>query len=129
MTKHNTTDVIVKTITWEEIIMLKASNLIKRINDTGEIILNFSGVKFNLTIHSNYEVTRLKVLADVNDDTPRRQRIYVAETTLREIAMHMADCLDHMVYNEDYTWQLLLEKLYELLRINKEWCIKDDKGE
>lgn len=109
--------------------MLKAGNLIRRINDVDDIVLNYSGVQFTLTIHSNYEVTRLKVTADVNDDTPSRQRIYVAETPLREVAMHMADCIDYMVYNEVYDWPIILERLYELLRERKDWRIKDDKGE
>lgn len=100
---------------------MTAHNLLRRIEDTGPITLIISGVEFYFNIHSSYQVIRLLVNANVNDQTDTVQRIYVEETTIREISMHVADCLDRMVHNPSIQWPAILEMLYDLLRGHPEW--------
>ena len=100
---------------------LTASNLLRRIEDTGPITLVISGVEFYFNVHSSYQVIRLLVNANVNDQTDTIQRIYVDNTSLREVSMHIADCLDRMVHNTTMCWPSILETLYDLLRGHPEW--------
>ena len=92
-----------------------ATDLLHCLNTSGSITRVYSGVRFNISPSINYGVERIAIRAHINDETPVINRIYVTDTQLRHIAMHIADCIDRLT-QDCGDWPRILEDIYVILR-------------
>lgn len=72
-------------------------------------------IVFNLYIHRSYMVQRLAVQTELGGDSTDIRRIYVPDTQLRHIAMHIVDCIERINGDAITTWHDVLLQLSNLL--------------
>lgn len=89
---------------------------------TEPITTTHGSIVFKLDIHNSYMVERLSVYATTDDSNVDIRRIYTPVTTLREVAMHIVDCIERVDKTTDVKWQSVLEdlsKFLDKLNVNK----------
>lgn len=95
--------------------MQTVQDLMDVIHQSEPYVPSYGDIVFKMDIHNSYMVERLSVYATCNTDDVDIRRIYVPETKLREVAMHVVDCIERVDGTTDVTWQSVLEHLSKFI--------------
>lgn len=95
--------------------MHTTQQLMNAIKGHAKVVVICDKITFNLSIHTSYLVERLAVQTDLITSATDIRRIYVADTELRHIAMHMVDCIERINGDAIITWNDILLKLQRLI--------------
>lgn len=95
--------------------MKTAQQLMDAIKGHSKIVVICDDITFNLSIHNSYMVERLAVQTDLLTNATDIRRIYVPDTELRHIAMHVVDCIERINGDAIITWNDILLKLQRLI--------------
>lgn len=92
-----------------------ASDLLSLVHNSPAIVLNYDKTEVTLRPHFSYMIERLEVHTSSDDNNPNIRRILVGTTGLKEIAMHIQDCIEKSNIRTEITWNDILSDLTELV--------------
>lgn len=91
------------------------SRLVDYLTQADDISLNYFDINIKLSVNINYSVKRLMVLAQAGNTDVVTRRIFVTDTLLRHIAMHIADYVCQHHVQSDIDWHEILDDLNDIL--------------